>query len=377
MSRVAIMSNSKTSIKHPRPELIDSIKSRMDRVYVGLVNDGKINDYYKLNNIRVIKIDANRNNINPIKELKSIINISKKLKENKINSVIIYGVKNHISMTIGAKLAGVNKIMCVVNGRGNLFVQKGLKWEIVRFMSLPMLKLAYSLADNICFQNNDDRKLFIDNKLVKDGIKLFTTNGSGVNLQEFPLTQIVSDISFLFLSRITKSKGVEDYIEAARIVKGKYPEAIFNIVGPIDNTVEKSDLNSILQDAVKEGIVKYHGETDNVSRCIGNCRYFVFPSYYPEGVPRSILQALATGRPVITCNTPGCKETVINKVNGFIVEKNNREQLAEKMIRLIEHTNETDIMAVESRKLSEKKFDVNKINSQILKKLLFYEDTND
>lgn len=377
MSRVAIMSNSKTSIKHPRPELIESLKSRVDRVYVGLVNDGKINDYYKLNNIRVIKIDANRNNINPIKELKSIINISKKLKENKINSVIIYGVKNHISMTIGAKLAGVNKIMCVVNGRGNLFVQKGLKWEIVRLMSFPMLKLAYSLADNICFQNNDDRKLFIDSKLVKDGIKLFTTNGSGVNLQEFPLTEMVADISFLFLSRIAKSKGVEDYIEAARIVKKKYPEAIFNIVGPIDNTVEKSDLNCILQDAVKEGIVNYHGETDKVSSYIGKCRYFVFPSYYPEGVPRSILQALAIGRPVITCNTPGCKETVINNVNGFIVEKNNKEQLAEKIIWMISHPNEVNKMAEESRRLAIEKFNVDKINEQIIEELFTYEKSND
>mgnify|MGYP002714493621 CR=1 FL=1 len=377
MSRVAIMSNSKTSITHPRPELIESLKSTVGNVYVGLVNDGEVNDYYKLNDIKVISIDANRNNINPIKEIISLINICNNLKEYNINSVIIYGVKNHISMTLGAKLAGVKNVMCVINGRGNLFVLKGIKWGLVRFMSFPMLKLAYTLADSICFQNNDDLQLFKDNRLVKGEFKTFTTHGSGVNLEKFPKTEIVSDDSFLFLSRITKSKGLEEYINAARIVKNNYPDATFNIVGPIDNTVEKSGLNDILQKAVKEDIVTYHGETQQVSHYIAKSRYFIYPSYYPEGVPRSTLQALAIGRPVITCNTPGCKETVINNVNGFIVEKKNEVQLAKKMIWMIKHPNEVNMMAEESRRLAVEKFDVNKINKQLIEELLTHGESND
>lgn len=367
--KIAIMCNGFSSKGFDRTELVENLNEKGYEVYIGLINDGKINTCFNKLNTKLLFIDANRSNTNPFVELKSLINIKNKLKNEHIDSVIIYGVKNHISMILGAKMAGVKKVMCIVNGRGNLFILKGLKWSLVRAISFPLLKLSYRLADYICFQNNDDRKEFIDKGLIKNTSKVFLTGGSGVNLSKFQKFELVDENSFLFLSRITESKGLREYIQAAKIVKKKYPNAVFNVVGPLDNAVEKSSLNDFLKESEEDNIVIYHGETNHVSKWMSRSRFFIYPSYYPEGVPRSALQALASGRPIITFNTPGCKETVKNGLNGFVVEKKDIKALSEKMIWMIEHPEEVSKMALESRKLAEKEFDVYKINEKIIDRL--------
>ncbi len=231
-----------------------------------------------------------------------------------------------------------------------------------------MLKIAYAISTAVCFQNADDKQLFINKHIIKDSKKVFLTNGSGVNLDIFPFRPLESADKFLFLARITPSKGIDEYIKAAEIVKMKYPTATFDIVGPLDTVVEETQ-DQLLHNAIQNGIVRYHGATDNVSYWMEKCRYFIYPSYYPEGVPRCVQQALATGRPVITCDTSGCKETVMNEKNGFLVEPRNPSALAEKMIWMIEHPSEIEKMSVESRKLAEEKFDVYKINQVIIQNL--------
>lgn len=160
-----------------------------------------------------------------------------------------------------------------------------------------------------------------------------------------------------------------EFIKAAKLVKEKYSNTYFDIVGPLDSKVEGS-CNEILQKAQDNKIVEYYGATDDVSDWMGRCRYFVYPSYYPEGVPRCVLQALSSGRPVITCNTIGCKDTVIDGLNGFLVEPQNVEQLATKMIWMIEHPNQVKKMAMESRKLVEQKFDVDIVNEMLITALV-------
>lgn len=368
--RIAIMCNGLSSKPSDRTELINLLNEMGHEVYVGVIYDGEINPYYVQNNAKVLLIDANRNNTNPFIEIKSLLNIRNHIHKEKIDSVIIYGVKNHIAMAIGAKLAGVKKIMCVVNGRGNLFRLAGLKGKIVRCMSFPLLKIAYNIADSVCFQNTDDKQEFINKHLIKNTSKVFVTGGSGVNLDDYQKKPIAVENVFLFLARITPSKGLKEYIEAATIVKKVYPLASFEIVGPIDATVEQTNLNEILREACETKIVRYNGETTNVSEWLAKCRFFIYPSYYPEGVPRCAMQAIASGRPIITCNTPGCKETVKNGVNGFLVPSKDSKALAEKMIWMIENPFEVEKMADESRIYAEEKFDVRQINNLIVKKLI-------
>ena len=368
--KIAIMCNGLSSKPSDRTELIHLLNQMGHEVFVGAVYDGEINPYYEENNAKVLLIDANRNNINPFVEIKSLLNIKSKIHKEEIDSVIIYGVKNHIAMTIGAKLAGVEKIICIVNGRGNLFKLTGIKGKIVRCMSFPLLKISYKIADGVCFQNTDDKKVFIRKHLIKSSSKIFVTGGSGVNLNNYQQKPLTLENTFLFLARITPSKGLKEYIEAAKLVKKAYPSSSFEIVGPIDAAVEQSDLNDILSDSCEKKVIRYHGETSDVPGWLSKCRFFIYPSYYPEGVPRCAMQAIATGRPIITCNTPGCKETVKNGINGFLVPAKDSKILAEKMIWMIEHPSEVEKMAKESRLYAEEKFDVNKINKMIVKRLI-------
>ncbi len=170
---------------------------------------------------------------------------------------------------------------------------------------------------------------------------------------------------FLYLARITPSKGLVEYIEAARLVKKKYPSVKFHVVGPIDNAVEPS-INNYLDSAVADGSILYHGKTDDVQGWLSKSRFFIYPSYYPEGVPRCVLQALSCGRPIITCDSPGCKKTVVDGVNGFLTKPRDYMEIAKKIVVLLKDPILAENMGKESRKLAEEKFDIGIINKKTI-----------
>ncbi|MBR0410340.1 MAG: glycosyltransferase family 4 protein [Eubacterium sp.] len=368
--RIAILDNGTSDKASDRVELVATLQSLGYEVSIGGIYSGTLNEYYTNNNIKFLALDASRNNTNPVVELLSIFKNAKILKNETIENVIIYGIKNHPSMAVGAKIAGINNIICVVNGSGNLFRIEGIKGALLRTMAFPVLRIAYRGCKSICFQNTDDLKLFQEKKLISKNTNTFITGGSGVNLEGFPFCDMPNENRFLFLSRITASKGLLEFCKAARIVKKEYHDAIFDIVGPLDSTVENNSVHQELESAVNDNIVNYHGYTDDVPSWMKSCRYFVYPSFYPEGVPRCAIQALATGRPIITCNSPGCKETVIDKYNGLLIEPRDVLGLAEGMRWLIEHKEEAEVMAINSRKYAEEKFDVNIVNEQVIGKML-------
>lgn len=368
MKKVAILCNVSATQKTDRPELVEQLHSAGLQPCFGRVFDGPVNSYYSADTALCFPILANRSNTNPLVELRSLRSVKKAVKANGVDAAIVYGVKNHAAMAIGARLGGARRVLCVVNGSGNLFRVGGFKGRLLRAVSFPMLRIAYRCSCAVCFQNADDRALFVQKRLVKDTDKCFVTGGSGVNLSHFPQQALPSENRFLFLSRITPSKGIAEYLRAAEAVKRRYPDAVFDIVGPLDTAVETAN-DGALQKAVEAGTVNYHGATDDVPAWLATCRFFVYPSYYPEGVPRCAIQAIATGRPIITCRTPGCKETVQDGVNGFMIEPKNSDALAEKMIWMIEHPEAIDGMAQASRALAEAKFDVYRINRELIHRI--------
>ena len=365
----AILCNSGSASGSSRPELIKLLHKHGERVFLGGILEDKVNPFFGPDTAEFMPVYASRGNTNPISELKSIRSISKQVRKNSIDAAIVYGVKNHAAMAIGARLGGCKKVLCVVNGSGNLFLIPGFKGKLLRAVAFTMLRIAYRRSIGVCFQNEDDKQLFLDKKLVKPSEKLFCSNGSGVNLEKFPEQDLPAEPRFLFLSRITATKGIKEYIEAARIVKKRHPEAVFDIVGPLDSSIESMQ-TSFIDEAQKDGIIEYHGATKDVPLWLGKCRYFVYPSYYPEGVPRCVLQALSTGRPVITCTTPGCKVTVEDGVNGYKVAPRDPKALADRMLQMLENPEQAERMAKASRERAEKMFDVNKINQLLVSKLL-------
>jgi len=217
----------------------------------------------------------------------------------------------------------------------------------------------------VIFQNEDNRQLFVSRRIVPIG-KTEVVNGSGVNIDYFSYSplEISQPIRFLCIARLLGEKGLREYVKAAEIVKRKYPQAEFVLIGS-----EDSSPNGIPIDEVKSwsasGIVNYQGSVLDVRPLIERSHIFVLPSYH-EGLPRSTIEAMSVGRPIITTTAVGCRETVEDGVNGFKVAVADAKALAEKMIWFIEHPDKVEVMGLSSRRIVEAKFDVHNVNARML-----------
>ncbi|MGL4675769.1 MAG: glycosyltransferase family 4 protein, partial [Wohlfahrtiimonas sp.] len=199
--------------------------------------------------------------------------------------------------------------------------------------------------------------------------KMDMLGGIGLDLNHYTYSQpIMNPINFLFIGRLLKEKGIFDFIQAARIVKSQYPNVKFTVLGSIDPHNQGALSQEQLNELLHEGLFEYPGYVSNIQDWIHQSSVFVLPSYR-EGVPRSTQEAMAIGRPVITTDAPGCRETVIDGVNGFLVPKWDPEALAEKMIYFIENPQEINQMGQESHKIALEQFDAAKVNQKLCKLL--------
>jgi len=214
------------------------------------------------------------------------------------------------------------------------------------------------------FQNPDDESEFRSRGLVGPNTPTLVVNGSGVDITHYSPTPTSSDPIFLMIARLVAEKGVREYAEAARLVRRSHPEARFHLAGWIDSTPDAID-ESLLNSWISEGTIEYLGALDDVRPALSRCRVYVLPSYR-EGTPRTVLEAMSMGRPIITTNAPGCRETVEHEVNGLLVRPRDSENLAQAMIRLIESSSLAEDMAQESRRIAVEKYDVHKVNAVIL-----------
>lgn len=367
MMKVAISAVRTKNIRLNRYELIESLKERGHTVfYIGQESEDSLHPDYDKYNVQFLSIPLNRTNTNPLKEIKSIIETKKTLQKNNIEALIVYGIRTFPTMVIAAKLSGISKILCVVNGSGRLFNLKGLKGFSVKFISYPMLWLSFMMSNSILFQNSDDLKMIKSKGLLwKKNYGII--NGSGVNLDTYKSNYLQSESVFMMIGRLTGAKGINEYVQAAQRVKKIYPKTEFHIVGPMDNDDDSLNIDE-LNNAIADRIIQYTGKVDDVRPYIKQCRVFVLPSYH-EGTPRTVLEAMAMGRAIITTNATGCRETVVEGINGFKVPIKDINSLTEKMIWMINHPDKVKEMGKESRKIAEAKYNVHNVNKIMLEKI--------
>lgn len=315
--------------------------------------------------------ELNRGGLNPLSDIVATYKLSKKIREIKPDLVFSYFSKPVIFGTIAAKLAKVPKIIGMLEGLGYTFTEQpeGLskKTQLIKKIQVFLYKIALPQLDQLIFLNPDDPKDLIDQYAINVR-KVEVLGGIGLNLKEYPCQPIINiqqPINFLFIGRLLKEKGIHDFLNAAKIVKEKYPETQFTVLGAIDPHNLGALTQSELDELISSNIIDYPGHVDNVKDWIAKSHVFVLPSYR-EGVPRSTQEAMAIGRAVITTDVPGCRETVEHGVNGFIVAKWNPEALAEKMIYFIEHPKQIEKMGYESYKIAQDKFDAEKVNQRLL-----------
>lgn len=277
--------------------------------------------------------------------------------------VFTFMLKPNIFGTRAAKKAGVKKIYSMVEGAGDVFINNGLKWKFIRAVVCKMYRKSFKSANKVFFLNNDDKTEFIERKLVKPE-QCEVIPGIGVDLDHFAYKPLKNYNTFLMIARMLKTKGVIEYCKAARIVKQKYPDAVFNYLGAEGNIKVKD-----IQEYIDDGSINYLGTTKDVRPYLEDCAVYVLPSYR-EGMPMSVMEAESVGRAIIATNVQGCKHTVFNGVNGYLIDKCSERQIADKVIFLMENIGEIDRMSKESRALVEKMFNANIINEQILKEVV-------
>ena len=355
-----------------RADLIRAMREKQYTVYA-FTSEYTDLDLKKIESLGAIPMtyELNRGGLNPLSDIVATYKLSKKIREIKPDLVFSYFSKPVIFGTIAAKLAKVPKIIGMLEGLGYTFTQQpeGLskKTELIKKIQVLLYKFALPQLDKLIFLNPDDPKDLIDQYAINVR-KVEILGGIGLNLKEYPyqpVSNIQQPINFLFIGRLLKEKGIHDFLNAAKIVKEKYPETQFIVLGAIDPHNLGALKQSELDELISSNIINYPGHVDNVKDWIAKSHVFVLPSYR-EGVPRSTQEAMAIGRAVITTDVPGCRETVEQGVNGFIVAKWNPEALAEKMIYFIEHPEHIEKMGYESYKIAQDKFDAEKVNQRLL-----------
>ena len=312
--------------------------------------------------IKYLAANIQRNGTNPIRDLKTLSSLKKIIKRECPDKIFAYQAKTVIYGCLAAKSVGV-EIFPMIAGVGSVFLSDSFKGRIVRFILKKEYKAALKYASKVFFQNSDDVELFEKLKILNHE-KIVMLRGSGVNLRVFIPEQLPLKTTFLFTGRLIKDKGVVEYLEAARIVKKNHSNVRFLLVGPFDSNPTSLKPEQI-QEYVDEGIIEFFGEQTDVRPYLKQCSVFVLPSYR-EGTPKTVLEAMATGRAIITTDAPGCKETVRDGVNGYLVPVKDVSAIVDKMLLFINSPEKIQEMAQSGRKIAEEIFDVEKVNKVII-----------
>jgi glycosyltransferase involved in cell wall biosynthesis len=315
--------------------------------------------------VRYFQIPLVRAGLSPMEDLKTFMALRKMIRHEKPDRILAYTAKPVIYAHLAAIMSGRAPVVYgMITGLGYGFGNRSIKQKLVGFVMRILYRVALKRSAGIFFQNPDDLSIFSTLNLLPKKVPATIINGSGVDLTWYSPQPLPAEMIFLFVARLLEEKGIREYYQAARMLKKKYPHARFQIAGDYD-----VNPTSIHPEEIKkwqsDGIIEYLGKFDDIRPCYKNAKVFVLPSYR-EGTPRTVLEAMSMGRPVITTDTPGCRETVVDGENGFLVPVKDPEMLANAMERFIFDPRLAIEMGEKSLRYAVEKYDVHKVNAVIL-----------
>lgn len=362
--KIAVISCHTPALFWFRTDMMKAFAAKGCEVYaLGNESASEWEDSFKDNGIIYRQIQVSRNGMNPLNDLKTLKSIKEELSKIMPDKIFTFQAKTVIYSSMAAAKLGISEVYPLIAGLGSLFLKDNFKTKLVRNLMMTEYRIALKKAKTVFFQNEDDLSTFKEYKVIKNQ-KVVMLHGSGVNTEHFAKTPLPEGFATLYIGRLLKDKGVFEYLEACRELKSKRPEARCMLVGPFDTnptSLTKEELDKYIND----GIIEYFGEQKDVRPYLNDCSVYVLPSYR-EGTPKTNLEAMSVGRPIITTNAPGCRETVKDGVNGFLVPVKDVNSITEKMIELMDNTSQAEEMAANGRKLAEDIFDVDKVNAVIL-----------
>ena len=321
--KVLILANYDVGLYKFRKELLETLVKEHE-VYISLPV-GIYTQELKNMGCHFIETEFDRHGTNPIQELKQIGAYRKILKEVKPDIVFTYTIKPNV---YGGMACRMQKVPYVVNvtGLGTALENPGMMQKI----TLILYKLGLKKAKKVFFQNTENRDFMLEHNVVKGAYDLLP--GSGVNVNYYTALDYPSGdtIDFVFIARVMKEKGIDQYLEAAEVIRSKYPNTRFHICGACEQAYEDK-----LQELQDRGVIIYHGLVKDMREIhkISSCT--VHPTYYPEGLSNVLLESAASARPIITTNRAGCREVIDDGKNGFVVEQKNAKDLIEKIERFL------------------------------------------
>lgn len=309
-----------------------------------------------------------RTGTNPLADLHTAWALLRLMRQIAPSMVLCYTIKPVIYGTLAAWLAGVPHRFALITGLGYAF-QGGGQRSRLQALVQGLYGLALARAQRVFFQNPDDLALFQDLGILQPHTPVCVVNGSGVDVTSFAVQPLPDGaaqgaVRFLFIGRLLGDKGVREYAEAARLLQRTHPQARCALVGWIDsnpNAITQAELDGWVAD----GRIEFWGRLADVRPAIAACSVYVLPSYR-EGTPRTVLEAMAMGRAIVTTDAPGCRETVVHGENGFLVPVQDAEALAQAMRRFVEQPALQARMGARSRQIAEDKYDVHKVNAVLL-----------
>lgn len=350
--RILVLANNDLGLYNFRKELIEKLIELNSEVYISLPQGPKILELKELG-CQYIETAVDRRGINPIKDLKLLLKYIKIIRNIKPDYVLTYTIKPNIYGGIACRITKTKQI-ANITGLGTALENKGILQKIAIALHRIALKKV-----KCCFAQNQANLEFLQKqKIARNKLKLIP--GSGVNLDRFKLLDYPKEsepIEFLFISRIMKEKGIDQYLETAEYIKNKYPNTKFHILGFCEQ-----EYNEKLNEFQNKNIIEYHGRQDNITPFMQKASCIIHPTYYPEGMSNVLLEACASGRPIITTNRAGCREIVDNGINGYVIKEKDSKDLIEKVEKFINLSNEEKKqMGLAGRRKVEKEFDRNTV----------------
>lgn len=364
----AIITSNAYSLANFRGPLIQEIISHGWRVFALAPDfDEKTRERMRRIGAEPIDISLERTTMRPLRDLADAVRLMLLLRRLRPQIVLSYFIKPVIYGSLAAWLARTGPRYALVPGMGYVFAahEGGFRRRLLQDFVARLYGLAFKTCSRVFFQNSDDVAQFSKAGLL-DREKAVLLTGTGVDMARFsPAPPVVAPIRFLLLARLLRAKGIVDFVEAGRILRRRHPDIEIVLAGGFDPNPDGLTPEEV-QAWVDEGAVRWLGHIDDVVPAIAMSSVYVLPSYYREGVPRSSQEAMAMARPVVTTDWIGCRETVEDGVNGFLVPVRNPTALAEAMERFVEDPSLIERMGRESRRIAEERFDVRKINARMI-----------
>jgi glycosyltransferase involved in cell wall biosynthesis len=311
--------------------------------------------------IRYEPVPGMRTSTNPVGDVAYFLRLAALFRRTKPKAIIAYTAKPVIWGSLAATLARIEKRFAIITGVGSILMRT--RRTLLGTLLSRLYRLSLDTCQRIAFQNPDDRSEFIAQGLVK-AERTFRVNGSGVQLDHYQPALLPGQPVFLLIARLLVDKGIREYASAARALKSRYPHARFRLAGWFDaNPTALS--RAEIEGWVSEGYIEYAGHLDDVRPDMASALVYVLPSYR-EGTPRTVLEAMAMGRAIVTTDVPGCRETVKHEWNGLLVEPRDVDGLAAAMERFILDPQLAATMGMRSRELAVEKYDADKVATELL-----------